>query len=74
MFVDGVALLGLDTCLFVSYQRIGNFNCLEGYHVILGVMVLCYSEIEKFMAFGPLVWKFGVDIMDFEVWGSQFYV
>ena len=39
-FLDDGALLGLDTCLIVLCQCIGNFNCLEGYCVILGVMVL----------------------------------
>jgi len=68
VFVDDGARLGLDTCLFVLCQRIGHFNCLEGYRVILGVMFLGYSEIEKLVSFAPLMWKFGDDIIDFRFW------
>ena len=68
VFVDDGARLGLDACLFVLCQRIGHFNCLEGYRVILGVMFLGYSEIEKLVPFAPLMWKFGDDIINFMFW------
>lgn len=61
MFVDGVALLGIDTRLSVLCQ------CLAGYCVILRVIVTGCSDSEKLVEFAPLVWKFGDDIMVFRI-------
>jgi hypothetical protein len=51
VFFDGVALLGIDTCLSVLCQCVGNFNCLAGYCVILRVMVTACSDSEKMVEF-----------------------
>jgi len=67
VFVDGVVLLGIDTCLSVLCQCIGNFNCLAGYCVVLRVMVTGCSDSDKLAEFAPLAWKFGDDIMVFRI-------